>query len=90
MASTVLTLHPSLAQETKLSASAAWDSFYGYTFFDKDYKHRDHRQHFINLFEVNLGAEKDFDNDWSLGIYADLYRLQFKNSEEYIANIDIG
>jgi len=24
------------------------------------------------------------------GIYADLYRLQFKNSDETIANIDIG
>ena len=83
MASTVLTLHPSLAQETKFSAAAAWDSFYGYTFFDKDYKHRDHRQHFINLFEVNLGAEKEFDNDWSLALYADLYAGINKRQRNY-------
>ena len=43
---------------------------------------------------ISQGKIKEMGNHETLikqnGIYADLYRLQFKNSDEYIANIDIG
>lgn len=81
--STLLISNTLRAHETKYSASAQWESLYGYTFPDHDYKHRDHRQHFVNMFELNLGAEKEFSNEWSLGLYADLYAAINKRQRNY-------
>lgn len=72
-----------VAQEMAFQASGEWDSFYGYAFPDKAYKHRDKRQFFVNTFAVNLGAEKTFTEDYFLGFYADLYAGIDKRQRNY-------
>ena len=42
----------------KYKVTGEWSSFYGYNFPNNKFKHKDKRQTFINLFEVNLSAEK--------------------------------
>ncbi len=71
------------AQETEFKFSGEWDSFYGYAFPDSAYKHRDKRQFFVNIFEINLGAEKTFTEDYFLGLYADLYAGTGKRQRNY-------
>ena len=71
------------ARDIKFSAEGDWNSFYGYTFPDHDYKHRDKRQSFINTFELNFGAEKIFTDDWSLGLYTDLFAAINKRQRNY-------
>lgn len=64
---------PSLqAEETTYKINGEWNSFYGYAFPDSAYKHQDKRQFFVNTFSLNLGAEKIFNDDYSLGLYADI------------------
>ena len=70
------------AQETEFKFSGEWDSFYGYAFPDSAYKHRDKRQFFVNIFEINLGAEKTFTEDYFLGLYADLYASSIRTFVE--------
>ena len=77
----VLIASPAKADEYTLSGQ--WNSFYGYAFPDSDYKHKDKRQFFVNTFEVNLGASKEFNADYSFGIYADLYAGINKRQRDY-------
>jgi len=60
------------ANSLEYTYSGSWSSFYGYSFPDNKYKHRDKRQFFVNTFNLNLGADKSFNDDYSLGLYADL------------------
>lgn len=71
------------AEETKYTYSAEWDSFYGYTFPNHRYKHRDKRQFFVNTLLLDFGAEKDFNDDYSLGVYADLTAAANKRQRDY-------
>ena len=65
---------PALAQasEVEFIYSGRIDSLYGYSVPAGRYKHNDHRDHWINLFSLNLGLEKEFNADYSAGLYADL------------------
>ena len=65
---------PALAQasEVEFIYSGRIDSLYGYNVPAGRYKHNDHRDHWINLFSLNLGLEKEFNADYSAGLYADL------------------
>lgn len=74
---------PVAAQDTEYKFSGEWDSFYGYTFPNDAYKHRDKRQFFVNTFKLNLGAEKNFTEDYFLGLYADLYAGIDKRQRNY-------
>lgn len=62
----------SQATEVEYTYSGEWSSFYGYTFPHHNHKHKDKRQFFVNTFNLNLGAEKTFNNETSLGVYVDL------------------
>lgn len=72
-----------VAEEAKYIFNGEWNSFYGYSFPDHKYKHRDKRQFFVNTFEVNTGMEKDFNNGHFLGLYADLYAGIDKRQRNY-------
>ena len=65
---------PALAQasEVEFIYSGRIDSLYGYNVPAGRYKHNDHRDHWINLFSLNLGLEKEFNADYRAGLYADL------------------
>ena len=72
-----------LADDISFDIGGSWNSYYGYTFPEHHYRHRGKRQFFINTFEVNLGTEKKFNEDWSLGLYADLYAGVNKRQRNY-------
>ena len=65
---------PALAQasEVEFIYSGRIDSLYGYNVPAGRYKHNDHSDHWINLFSLNLGLEKEFNADYRAGLYADL------------------
>lgn len=71
------------AQDINYDINGSWNSYYGYNFLDHNYKNRDKRQFFVNTFELNLAAEKEFNDDWSLGLYADLYAGINKRQRNY-------
>lgn len=76
-------IFPAKAEEIQYTAAGRWDSFYGYTFPDNQYKHQDKRKHFVNTFALNLGAKKEWSDDVSLGIYADLSAAVNKRQRNY-------
>ena len=71
------------AMETKYTFSGEWTSLYGYSFPDKTYKHQDKRQFFVNTATLNLGAEKTFGKEYSLGVFADLMVAVNKRQRNY-------
>ena len=71
------------ATGVKYQVTGEWNAFYGYNFPDNKFKHKDKRQLFLNLFEVNLSAEKEFNDEYSLGVYADLTASTNKRQYNY-------
>lgn len=59
------------AADAEFVYSGRVDSLYGYNMPDSRYKHNDHRDHWVNIFSLNLGIEKEFADDYQLGLYAD-------------------
>ena len=60
------------ASDTEYNLSGEWSSFYGYAFPSHRDKHKDKRQFFVNTFEADFSAEKNFNDDYSLGLFADI------------------
>ena len=81
----ILLLFPNLVKASyfKYQATGEWSSFYGYNFPNNKYKNKDKHQLFLNLFEVNISAEKELNNNYSFGIYADLMASINKRQYNY-------
>lgn len=71
------------AEDIEYTFSGEWDSFYGYAFPNHKYKHRDKRDFFVNVFNLEAGAQKNFDDEYALGIYADLMAAINKRQRNY-------
>jgi len=71
------------ATDIKYDYSGEWSSFYGYSFPENKYKHKDKRQSFVNLFSISMSADKEFNENYSLGLYIDLMASINKHQYNY-------
>lgn len=72
-----------MASDFSYPISGEWTSLYGYAFPNDSYKHKDKRQFFVNTFAINTGIEKEFNEGYSLGVYADIIAGVGKRQRNY-------